>query len=111
MIIHIECIFFHKKKKQPSPKKNVRPEKNIPEKKRRVLERVRLEKKNRALTIEKKREIETENSQIETISAWLFIYLFSAGNLWRWNNGGGAMEERELDFFFFLVGFRNRFRM
>ena len=39
--------FFHKKKKQPSPKKNVRPEKNIPEKKRRVLERVKPEKKKK----------------------------------------------------------------
>ena len=40
------------KKKQPSPKKNVRPEKNIAEKniaekKRRVLERVKLEKKKK----------------------------------------------------------------
>ena len=75
MIIHIECIFFHRKKKQPSPKKNVRPEKNIPEKKRRVLERVRLEKKkNRALTIEKKGKIETENSQIETIRLGFFFF-------------------------------------
>ena len=44
--------FFFLKKKKPSPKKNVRLEKNIPEKKRKVLERVKLEKKrkNRALT-------------------------------------------------------------
>ena len=91
MIIHIECIFFHKKKKQPSPKKNVRPEKNIPEKKRRVLERVRLEKKkNRALTIEKKGKIETENSQIETIRlGYLFIYFLPA------TCGGGIMVEEK----------------
>ena len=52
-------------------------------------------------------------------SVWLFffflyIYFFSAGNLWRWNNDGGAMEEeierekrREMSNF---VGFRDRFR-
>ena len=28
-------------------------------------------------------------------SAWFLVFFFfsSAGNLWRWNNGGGAMEE------------------
>ena len=53
-------------------------------------------------------------------SVWLFfffflyIYFFSTGNLWRWNNDGGAMEEeierekrREMSNF---VGFRDRFR-
>ena len=39
-------------------------------------------------------------------SAWFFFFFFPAGNLWRWNNGGGAMEEeveRERE--------RRRFRM
>ena len=50
-------------------------------------------------------------------SVWHFFFLyifFSAGNLWRWNNDGGAMEEeierekrREMSNF---VGFRDRFR-
>ena len=30
---------------------------------------------------------------IETVCGFFFIYFFSAGNLWRWNNDGGAMEE------------------
>ena len=83
MIIHIERFFFFLiKKKQPSPKKNVRLEKNIPKKKRRVLERVKLEKKkkNRALTTEKKGKIETEYSQIETVRVG-FSFSFFASNL------------------------------
>ena len=31
---------------------------------------------------------------IETVFGIFFLYIFfSAGNLWRWNNDGGAMEE------------------
>ena len=32
---------------------------------------------------------------IETVFGFFlfFIYFFSADNLWRWNNDGGAMEE------------------
>ena len=84
--------FFFLKKKKPSPKKNVRLEKNIPEKKRKVLERVKLEKKrkNRALTIEKKGKIETEYSQIETIRlGYLFIYFLPA------TCGGGIIVEEQ----------------
>ena len=50
-------------------------------------------------------------------SVWHFFFLyifFSAGNLWRWNNDGGAMKEeierekrREMSNF---VGFRDKFR-
>ena len=47
----------------------------------------------------------------------LLFFFFSAVNLWRWNNDGGAMEEeierernveREMSNF---VGFRDRFRI
>ena len=60
------------KKKQPSPKKNVRPEKNLPKKKRIVLEcQTRKEKKkkpkNRALITEKKGKIEID---------WLGFFFF-----------------------------------
>ena len=51
---------------------------------------------------------------IETVFDFFFSFLFSVGNLWRWNNDGGAMEEeierekrREMSNF---VGFRDRFR-
>ena len=50
---------------------------------------------------------------IETVFG--FSFFFFAGNLWRWNNDGGAMEEeierekrREMSNF---VGFRDRFRI
>ena len=45
---------------------------------------------------------------IETVFDFFFSFLFSVGNLWRWNNGGGAMEgeiEREMSNF---VRFRDR---
>ena len=97
--------FFFLKKKKPSPKKNVRLEKNIPVKKRRVLERVRLEKKikNRALTIEKKGKIETEYSQIETVRLGFFLIFFKNLFFCRqpleveqwWRSNGGGDRERE----------------
>ena len=55
---------------------------------------------------------------IETVFSLVFFFP-PAGNQWRWNNGGGAMEEeiererernveREMSNF---VGFRDRFRI
>ena len=78
----IDARVFEKKKKQPSPKKNLRPEK-----KRTVLERVK-PKKNRALTTEKKGKIETEYSQIETVRLGFFFFLPATC-------GGGTMVEEQ----------------
>ena len=67
------------KKKQPSPKKNVRPEKNIPEKKKKQSTHNRKERKNR------NRVLTNRNSL-----AWLFIYLFLPATC-----GGGTMVEEQ----------------
>ena len=83
-------FLFKKKKKNSSPKKNVRLEKNIPEK-----------KKNRALTTEKREKIETEYSQIETVwLGYLFIYFgwqpVEVEQWWRSNGGGDREKETQV---------------
>ena len=70
----------------------------MPKKKRRVLERVRpeKEKKNRALTTEKK-------GKIETVRLGFFFFFFFYSSCWQpvkveqwWRSNGGGDREREM---------------